>query len=86
MQGLGVTLSRVSITHEHHPSPMSRAVTYLMTECGASLIAAGVKPEMVEKLCANEVVKVGDKSGPAFDVFEEVDSSTVLKDILELQR
>lgn len=53
---------------------------------GKQMIAAGVKPEMIAKLCANEVVKVGNQSGPAFDVFEEVDSSAALKDILELQK
>ena len=53
---------------------------------GKQMLAAGVKPELVEKLCRNEVVTVGAKSGPAFDVFEEVDSSAAIKDILELQK
>jgi hypothetical protein len=53
---------------------------------GKQMLAAGVKSEMVEKLCRNEVVTVGAKSGPAFDVFEEVDSSAAIKDILEMQK
>ena len=52
---------------------------------GKQMLAAGVKSEMVEKLCRNEVVTVGAKTGPAFDVFEEVDSSAAIKHILEMQ-
>jgi len=53
---------------------------------GKQMLAAGVKSETVEMLCANSVITVGEKTGPAFDVFEEVDSSAALKDILELQK
>ena len=53
---------------------------------GKQMLAAGVKPDMIDALCANSLIRVGDKSGPAFDVFEEVDSSAALQDILELQK
>lgn len=53
---------------------------------GKQMLAAGVKAELIDKLCANEVIKVGDKSGPSFDVFEECDSGAALNDILKLQK
>ena len=53
---------------------------------GKQMLAAGVSPELISKLCANAVIQVGDKTGPAFDVFEEYDSSAALTDILQLQK
>ena len=54
--------------------------------CGQALVAAGVTPATVDLLSGNAVVAVGDKKGPAFDVFEEMDSTAAVQAILTLNK
>ncbi|EKX50412.1 hypothetical protein GUITHDRAFT_66768 [Guillardia theta CCMP2712] len=53
---------------------------------GKQLLSKGVKLETIRRLCGNEVVSLGGSSGPAFDVFEEMDSSKAIEHVLELQK
>ena len=48
------------------------------------LTGAGVPVDWISRCCANEVITVNGKTGPAFDLFEDADSSTVVDLAIEL--
>lgn len=47
------------------------------------LVSQGVPAALIERCANNETITIGDKTGPAFDLFEDVDSSQVIKLVKE---